>query len=306
MEPRGSELVSRYKTNYSIPADAPVTEEMVLAHWDLEKRLTRRLLESKPETRWQTFDDCYTQLYEQFAWLNELTGADQKSSPDEKYGKWLRAIGSAPKSIYEVGSGKAEMISYFASRGYFCRATEVTRERGEKHVKDSVPNLTWAVSDGVHLGEFEQAGSFDVVISDQVLEHLHPDDVVLHLRGVLEILKPNGRYVFSTPHRYTGPHDVSAVFKYEEACGMHLREYTNREFVSMLKAAGVGSVSYAFIAADGETAKRVLGRAYLNLLMAAELGLSLVPTIRARRLAAKVLKRLALFSSGISLIAVKN
>jgi SAM-dependent methyltransferase len=306
MEPRGSELVSRYKANYSIPVDAPVTEEMILTHWELEQDLTRQLLESTAETRWDTFEHCYTRLYEELDWLNEFSGEDRVSAPDEKYAKWLRAIGQPPKSIYEVGSGKAEMISYFASKGFTCRATEVTRERGEKHVTQHVPNLSWAVSDGVHLAEFEKPESFDIVISDQVLEHLHPDDVVPHLRGVLAILKPNGRYVFSTPHRYTGPHDVSGVFKYQEACGMHLREYTNREFVSMLREAGFRSIAYAFIPTDNETARRIVGRAYLSVLMAAEMSIGLVPTTRARRLAAKVLKRLALFSSGISLVAVKN
>ena len=31
MEPRGPELIARYKANYSIPGEAPITEQMVLA-----------------------------------------------------------------------------------------------------------------------------------------------------------------------------------------------------------------------------------------------------------------------------------
>ncbi len=37
MEPRGIELINRYKRNYGIPAQAEITEEMILAHWELEK-----------------------------------------------------------------------------------------------------------------------------------------------------------------------------------------------------------------------------------------------------------------------------
>jgi hypothetical protein len=74
----------------------------------------------------------------------------------------------------------------------------------------------------------------------------------------------------------------------------------------MLREAGFRSIAYAFIPTDNETARRILGRAYLSVLMVAEMSIGLVPTTRARRLAAKVLKRLALFSSGISLVAVKN
>ncbi len=37
VEPRGQELVNRYKANYGIATDAVVTEEMILAHWELKR-----------------------------------------------------------------------------------------------------------------------------------------------------------------------------------------------------------------------------------------------------------------------------
>ena len=66
--------------------------------------------------------------------------------------------------------------TYLASLGFKCRATEISHERGQKHVSES-PNLSWDISDGVHLNRFEETNSFDIVISDQVVEHLHPDDL---------------------------------------------------------------------------------------------------------------------------------
>ncbi len=33
MEPRGIELITRYKRNYGIPAEVEITEDMVLSHW---------------------------------------------------------------------------------------------------------------------------------------------------------------------------------------------------------------------------------------------------------------------------------
>jgi len=146
-------------------------------------------------------------------------------------------IGGRPSRIYEIGSGKAELISYLSELGHTCRATEITRERGEKHARDT-DRLTWGVSDGVHLDRFEERGSYDLVISNQVVEHLHPDDLIEHLTGVNSILAPGGRYILSTPHAWYGPWDISKVFKYSKAVGMHLKEYTYAELRAALRAAG--------------------------------------------------------------------
>ena len=132
------------------------------------------------------------------------------------------------------------MISYLASLGYECRATEITRERGEKHVS-RYPNLTWTISDGVHLDKFEPVNSYDVV-SDQVIEHLHPEDVVGHFKGARNILKNEGRYIFAMPHKFFGPWDVSRIFKKAKPKGMHLKEYTVYETVSALRSAGFARI----------------------------------------------------------------
>ncbi len=306
MEPRGPELISRYKANYSIPAEAPVTEQMILAHWALEKELTHQLLVSTPQTRWETFERCYTRLYRELDWLNRIVGEAKPVAPEHKHKKWRAALGAPPQSVYEIGSGKGELITYLAQQGFICKATEVTRERGEKHLKAFVQNLSWAVSDGVHLEQFEARASYDVVISDQVLEHFHPDDMETHLRGVFQILKPNGRYIFSTPHRFSGPHDVSRVFKCDEPRGMHLKEYAYREFVALLKAAGFTRMYYAFIPAQSMAGKRGWGKLYLGILLLAEAILTLVPTHKARRFCAKALRRFGLFSNGISLTAERR
>ena len=76
-EPRGQELINRYKKNYNLPTDVNITEEMILAHWELEKRLTKELLASNPENRWEIFEHCYSTLYSELWWLNRFGGADR-------------------------------------------------------------------------------------------------------------------------------------------------------------------------------------------------------------------------------------
>ena len=73
IEPRGAELISRYKANYHIPDERTVTEEMILKHWELEKGYRRELLASNSDDRWNVFERCYGELYSEISWLNEYT-----------------------------------------------------------------------------------------------------------------------------------------------------------------------------------------------------------------------------------------
>jgi len=178
MEPRGNKLITRYKLNYGIPTSTEITEEMILHHWELEKNLTKDLLESNPENRWDVFEKSYTTLYSSLEWLNNFSG--DSTPPHNKYETWLGIIGSPLKKIYEVGSGKGEMIAYFAKCGFECKATEITRERGSKHITDLLTGLSWGNSDGVNLDRFEPTAFYDFVLSNQVVEHFHPDDLDTH------------------------------------------------------------------------------------------------------------------------------
>jgi SAM-dependent methyltransferase len=100
---------------------------------------------------------------------------------------------------------------------------------------DDPPNLELKIMDAVEL-DFP-ASSFDVAFSSQLIEHLHPDDVGLHLSAVYRVLREKGVYAFDTPNRLNGPHDVSKYFD-EVATGFHLKEWTYRELACELKQAG--------------------------------------------------------------------
>jgi 2-polyprenyl-3-methyl-5-hydroxy-6-metoxy-1,4-benzoquinol methylase len=191
-------------------------------------------LDSAPDDRWDTFARCYNRLYSALPWL-----ADTGGDPDGNL--WSSLIGDSGSRIYEVGSGAGRLATALADSGYIVTATDVSRQRGG--ARDAVSNLEWAMTDGVHLDRFAEPGTFDAVLSNQVVEHLHPDDLEEHLRSARSLLKPGGRYVLCTPHVLTGPHDVSKVFGLDSAVGMHLHEYTNSEVARALGAAGFSRVS---------------------------------------------------------------
>jgi SAM-dependent methyltransferase len=308
-EPRGQELINRYKKNYQIPYDANISEEMILRHWELEKRLTKQLLESTPENRWETFDRCYTKLYSELEWLNKYTGSSIALTPAKRYAIWPILIGEPPKNIYEIGSGKGELINYLATYGYNCKGTEISRERGKKHVSEN-SSLSWGISDGVHLNRFESADTYDVLVSNQVIEHIHPDDLVEHFKSARSLLIDGGKYIFSTPHKFVGPADVSRIFKCDKPMGMHLKEYSYQEIRKLLIQSGfikifaVWRIPEKISAPLATVCKPNPSRLYFSYLCMVENFISLLPKGAFRRKAA-FLSKLILFSPNIFIIAQK-
>lgn len=201
MEPRGHELISRYKANYGIPEDYIVTEEMILRHWQLEKRLRTELLNSTLDNRWEVFERCHSGLYGELDWLAQLEYADRGGPASVVYANWLDVIGPSPMRIYEIGSGNGELVYRLAAHGFWCTATEITQEQGERWVPQH-PNLSWDVSDGIHLDRFEPTDFYDVVISNSVIEHVHPDDLLDHfLGGLLHSFKRGTIYLLYAPRK---------------------------------------------------------------------------------------------------------
>jgi SAM-dependent methyltransferase len=234
--------VSRYRRNYGLGPE--IGADHVERHLKLEFELTQQLLASSRSSRWKIFYDCYTTLYKELPWLNKTDGeADGVVGPDTLL--WASLLGSKA-TIFEVGSGQARLLKYLTSIGHSCVATEITPERGSKHLNRG-DGLIWRNTDGIHLAQFEKTQNYDFVISSQVVEHLHPDDLVDHFNNARMILKPGGEYIFDTPHRGAGPHDLSLVFELDRAIFMHLREYTFLELRAALRVAGFREIRAIFV-----------------------------------------------------------
>lgn len=252
-----SDVVSRYRRTYGLGDEIGI--EHVEVHRELEERLTRELLASTPESRWQVFSAAYTELYESVPWLNT---SDDSKSP-HLTAAWLKLV-SEQSDVFEVGSGRAGLLRELVRRGHRCVATEITQERGSKHLAES-EGLQWHITDGVHLASFEPDEAFDVVISTQVVEHFHPDDLLTHLEHARRILRRGGVYLFDTPHRSSGPHDLSRVFEFDRAEFMHLKEYTYDELASALNTVGFDTVK-AVISFRGFVIQTGVGLQLLRLL----------------------------------------
>ena len=96
----------------------------------------------------------------------------------------------------------------------------------------SAPNMELVLSDGVSIPV-----EATLMFSNQLMEHLHPDDAREQLENVFNALMPGGRYLCITPNRLNGPHDVSRGIDVV-ARGFHLHEYTYFELERLFKDVG--------------------------------------------------------------------
>jgi predicted SAM-dependent methyltransferase len=136
----------------------------------------------------------------------------------------------------------------------------------------------------------------DIAYSNQLMEHLHPDDALEQLAGVFDALALGGRYVCVTPNRLTGPHDVSRYFDDTATC-FHLREYTVTELSDLFAQVGFSKVRL-YVGAKG-----LYSQVPATLLLAFERWLDGLPDERRRSVVRNAAVSLPL--NGVRLVATK-
>lgn len=219
-----------------------ISAEQRRQQYELERQAAREILASTRADRTLVTQQAYDRLYREAPWHVDL-----QASPGvrvvraQRLASLLTRHVQRAKRVLELGSGRGELLTLLAERYQAVSFTglDVSIEKLNSQQRGSLPNLIFRIGDAVE--PHEEPHSFDLVISSQVLEHLHPDDVPLHLHSVLGLLAPGGVFALATPNRYTGPHDASAFFS-ATPCGTHLKEWTVAELRGELRRAGFSRV----------------------------------------------------------------
>jgi SAM-dependent methyltransferase len=217
---------------------------LVLRLYEVEKSLRGRLLAARAGERATVFLGAYDELFERCPWHPALgeAGPSESAERQQRVVEMLQPfLPSDPGTrILEIGCGMGELLTGLARLGYDCTGLDVSRTRIERLRRRQGPRLRFQQAEGTRLPFGEAA--FDVAVSIQLFEHLHPDDAETHLREVHRVLKPGGRYLIETPNKWAGPGDVSRFFS-DRPEGFHLREYSVAELHDLLSRAGFSQVS---------------------------------------------------------------
>lgn len=210
--------------------------ERLRHHYEVERELAGRLRQSTSAERTTLFATLYGELFERVPDHPRLTRRDTPEDSRRKVASQMRLLAPflKPDSVLlEFAPGDCRLAAAAAAKVKKVVCVDISDQRSA--TEQSPPNLELVVYDGYALNVPPQ--SVDICFSYQFLEHLHPDDIDPHFQIARSVLKSGGVYVFDTPHRYTGPHDISAFFTDKLEC-FHFQEWTHREMRKLLKRHG--------------------------------------------------------------------
>jgi SAM-dependent methyltransferase len=210
-------------------------------HYEIERELADRLRNAPRAERRVLYSQVYNEL---FTRVHDHPQNVRKKDPARQADLTRRQLAMlgrflTPETVYvEIGAGDCHLAMEVAQRVKHAYAVDVSDliAGGEGRPE----RFTLLISDGVGINLPD--GAATVAYSNQLMEHLHPDDARDQLGEIARVLAPGGRYVCVTPHRYSGPQDVSAGFD-DEATGFHLKEYTYAEIRRLFREAGLGSTT---------------------------------------------------------------
>ncbi len=264
----------------------PRSPERLRHHFEVERELAARLRNSTREERTELFKTLYGELFERVPDHPRLT---RRETPEEsrrgveKQLRLLRPHLGPDVTLLEIAPGDCRLGHAAAGLCGKVIGVDISDQRADNEV--SPENFELIVYDGYRLDLPNE--SVDVAFSYQFLEHLHPDDVTPHFETIHRLLKPGGVYVFDTPHRLSGPHDISRHFGDTLQC-FHFQEWTYREMTRLLKCHGFDT---AWIHRRGREWR---GTPFNLLTLSLESAMTMLPNPWRRNLAARVLPSVTL------------
>ena len=153
----------------------------------------------------------------------------------ERLAVYKSIIGAGHDRILELGCGSGDLSYKLVNSAARIVGTDISQnaiERAERHrdlwplSSEELSKIEFRKMSAVHLELPDN--QFDWVVSTSMIEHLHPEDVDLHLREVQRVLKSAGNYLIWCPNGLGHHEDRDA----------HLTMLSYREWIDKLRRAG--------------------------------------------------------------------
>jgi SAM-dependent methyltransferase len=221
------------------------TPAQVREHYVIERELADRLRAAPRAARPPLYGEVYDELFRRVPHHPQLRAtkdserqARRRRSVEQQWRMVKRFL--SPGSVFmEIGAGDCTLSIRAAAVAGHVYAIDVSEEITRGLALPANVELRLTIGAAVPA----PSAAVHVAFSNQLMEHLHPEDALDQLREIQRSLAPGGVYVCITPNRLNGPHDISAHFD-ERATGLHLREYSARELRALLREAGFREVRF--------------------------------------------------------------
>lgn len=209
--------------------------DRLIAHYLVERRLAD---EMRASTKADRENGAYNRLYDTL--LREVHDHPRWTASHTPTGDYaerqvrmlLREL--KPDDVFlEIGGGDCRVALSVAPHVTKSVAIDVTDQLVPKDI--AATNFEFVKNRCADVPVPDESVSF--IYSNQVLEHIHPDDVEERMRELYRVLKPGGRYLCRTPNQISGPHDISMFFD-DVARGTHMREYSYQSLYQLMRDTG--------------------------------------------------------------------
>lgn len=215
------------------------TIEQLRKDYEIEKELASRLRNASKDERRVLYSSLYDEMFRRTPLHPQIIN---KASPEiiearvRVQMKFLRRFLKPDFIFLEIGPGDCSLSIAVTKYVHSVVGIDVSSVITNNLKLPS--NFKLIVSDGSSIPVTKN--SINIAYSNQLMEHLHPDDAYEQLKNVYKVLTNNGIYICSTPNKLSGPHDISKYFE-KVASGFHLKEYSTCELVKLFKKAGFKS-----------------------------------------------------------------
>lgn len=160
-------------------------------------------------------------------------------------------LGPMPGRVLDVGCGTGVLVQRLIAMGHDATGIDVSprlvavgRERIGRDLGAGQGSVESLVCGDFLRADLDDRGPFDLVYTNDVLEHIHPDEAPAFLRRSFELLRPGGWLWLVTPNRWTGPGDAT-ILRHPigtPSRGLHLKEYTLGELHLLLRQTGFAPI----------------------------------------------------------------
>jgi len=220
--------------------------ERLIAHYVMERAFANRLVTASQADRAEVYGQVYSELFRSLPDHPQKTRARTRETTSMMQSLCLLKQYLTPEaSFLEIGCGDAALAFEAAERVGVAFALDVTDELID--FRRAPKNFRFLRTAGRDIPLASE--SIDVAYSNQLMEHLHPDDAKDQLREIVRVLKPGALYRCITPSRVTGPHDISCYFD-DSATGLHLQEYDSVAMKEIFRSAGFRQVKFCVSVKD--------------------------------------------------------
>jgi len=240
----------------------------------------KKLYFSAPKERTSLFKKAYSSLYDVYG------NAKKTNSNDIQKQEFLyKLLVGRGKDILEIGCGDGKLLSRLSNISRNCVGIDLFPSKYWQASK----NLKFISTDAV-LPKIKK--HFDVIISIQFIEHIHPDDIESHLMIIYKLLKKSGVFILETPNAITRGTYKRIGYKTETMIWhLHLKEWSYQELKNILSGTGFLKINTFFLPmsfAKYHFAR--FGIIPIEFLLFLEKMIRLIPVSNLRRLIGRLIK----------------